>query len=86
MARLTILACFSLAIVFNCVECSTNTLSTNVDVNLIQNPTDYLRENANVQILEPLVKNSLEADTSIDVTLIYKIGSRIDGKSCHREN
>lgn len=86
MSRLSILACFSLAIVFNCVECSTNTLSSNVDINLFQNSTQYLRENTNVQILEPLIKDSLAAATSTDVIITYKIGSRIDGKSCFREN
>lgn len=80
MVRSTVLSIyFVLVLAFSRVECSNEDLSSNIAVSFAQNVADYLKENPNVKILHPLIKESLVDDPSPRVKLTYQTGKRVNG-------
>lgn len=80
MARVVLISIFvALIILFSSVECSNDAPSTNIELTVVQNLTDYLRANPDVKLLHPLIKEPLTAGPSPRIKLIYKTGNRVNG-------
>lgn len=68
------IACFVL--IFTSSLCS----EQNVEVTVVGSLSEYLRENPNVKLLQPLVKDvSKTKDVSQLILITYRLGNRING-------
>ncbi|XP_031628579.1 uncharacterized protein LOC116344251 [Contarinia nasturtii] len=79
MARLNIFAvCFVSLFLYNFAQCSNKALDSNVEVNFVQNLTDFLQQNPGIK-LEPLEKIVKSNDPSTRIQIVHRIGNRIPG-------
>lgn len=80
MTRLVLISIFvALTVNIISVECSNDAPSTNIELTVVQNLTDYLRANPDVKLLHPMIKEPLTAGPSPRTKLIYKTGNRVNG-------
>lgn len=80
MARQTVIV-FGLVLfaALSSVQCSTEALSPNIEVNVVQNLTEYLSANPDVKILEQLITEPIARGPSSRVGITHKLGGRIRG-------
>lgn len=83
MARFeTVVICLAIALTFNCVKCSDDEpqIESDVKFSVVQNFTEFLQNNPEVELLEPLKTGRLSDGPSTKLLLNYKLGNRISGK------
>lgn len=73
--------CLVLAFALNSVVCSTEAIDPNVKVAVVHNLTTFLRENPDVKLLQPLIKEQLSDVASPKLQINYRLGDRISGKN-----
>lgn len=82
MARFEVIAiCLAIALTFNFVTCSGDEAQIESDVKLsvVQNFTEFLVNNPEVKLLEPLKTERFSSSPSTKLLLNYKLGNRISG-------
>lgn len=82
MTRLVVLSiCLVLALTFNSVKCASIEKSdSNIEVSVVESFDDFLAENPDVDILDPLYSEPLFEDQSARANITYKAGNRINGR------
>lgn len=68
-----------LIVAFSSVACSTETLSSNIEVTVVNNLTEYLSANTDIKLLEQLSSEPLQRSFSSKLGYTYKQGGRIIG-------
>lgn len=68
------------------VECSKEDLNSNVKVAIVESLSEYLRENPEVKLLQPLVKEVQTKGVSPKNSITYRLGNRISGKGLYAES
>lgn len=82
MTRLVVLSiCLISALTFNSVKCASIEKSdSNIEVSVVESFDDFLAENPEVDIFDPLFSEPLFEGQSARANITYKAGNRISGK------
>lgn len=80
MVRLNLLAvCLIFAFAIHYMECSVGLFNSNIEINAVQNLTQFLNENSGIQV-EPLTRTKTFDEISQTFQIVHKFGERIGGK------
>lgn len=67
------------AVAFSSVVCSTETVSSNIEVTAVNNLTEYLSANTDIKLLQQLSAEPLQRSLSSRLGYTYRHGGRIRG-------
>lgn len=83
MARPVVLSiCLVLSLTFNSVKCeSIEKSDSNIEVSVVESFDDFLAENPEVDILDPLFPEPLFEGQSARANITYRAGNRISGRN-----
>lgn len=72
-------ACILIVATFAFVNCTTKTFSSDVDIKVVQNLTEFWNKNVGIN-LKPLSRDGIYHETSNKSRIIHRFGNRVNGK------